>query len=208
MAQFNISPSLEFLHPWINKPDTEFNENGLYHVDGLGEGPEVEALKKIITAAAEAALAEHTQEMKPGEAKKWSVYVPFEDEEDDEGNPTGRTKFTFKQNAKIKSAKEESGFKDVKIEIRDSKDKVVEVQVWSGTIGRIMFSMRPIVMVSSKQAGVRLDFAKVQIIKLKQGSASSRGFGAVEGGFEAGVEDQGFGSAPDSGSQDDTGGDY
>lgn len=202
MASYYISPVGEFRHPWFNRPDTKFNADGLYHTDLLVSGKAAEDLAAKIEQAAQAALAEHVQEMKPGEAKKWNLYVPFEREEDDEGNQTGRISFTFKQNAKIASKKEPAGYKEVKIELRDSKDNVIDVNVWDGSEGRIMFTMRPIVMVSSKQAGVRLDFAKVQITKLVQGGGSGRGFGEVEDGFvadERGESDQG---------DEDQGGDY
>lgn len=209
MATYHISPLGPFIHPWLNKPDTKYNEDGLFHVDQRLSGDAGEKLAAKIEAAATAALQEHTQEMKPGEAKKWKLYVPFEREEDDEtGEPTGDIIFNFKQNAKIKSKKEPSGFKDVKIELRDSKDNVIDVAVWDGSEGRIMFSMRPIVMVSSKEVGVRLDFAKVQVVKLKQGSGGGgRGFGEVEDGFVADEGSQSFGGAPEGGDEDQ-GGDY
>lgn len=209
MATFHISPAGVLIHPWLNKPDTKFNEDGLFHTDLRLSGEAAQKLAEKIEAASLKALQEHTQEMKPGEAKKWKLYVPFEKEEDDEtGEPTGDIVFNFKQNAKIKSKKEPSGFKDVKIELRDSKDNVIDVAVWDGSEGRIMFSMRPITMVSSKEVGVRLDFAKVQVTKLKQGSGGGgRGFGEVEGGYEADAGDQGFGSS-EGGSSEDQGGDY
>lgn len=208
MSNYHISPVGEFRHPWFNKPDTKFKEDGEYKVTLLLRGSQAENLKKKIEQAAQAALDVHTQEMKPGEAKKWKLYVPFADMEDDEGEPTGETGFNFKQNAKIKSKKEPSGVKDIKIEIRDSKDNVIEVNVWDGSEGRLMFTMRPITMVSSKEAGVRLDFAKVQITKLVQGSGGSRGFGEIDG-YEANQKDVGFGERPEGdGQEDDTGGDY
>lgn len=206
MAKYHISPVGPFIHPWLNKPDTKFNSDGLFHTDQRLSGDAAEKLAQKIEAACVAALQEHTQEMKPGEAKKWKLYTPFERIEDDEtGEPTGDIVFSYKQNAKIPSKKEASGFKDVKIEIRDSKDNVIDVPVWNGSEGRVMFSMRPIVMVSSKEVGVRLDFAKVQITKLASGSGGGgRGFGEVEDGFVADGEDQGFGQSTD----EDQGGDY
>lgn len=206
MASYHISPVGEFRHPWFNRPDTKFNADGLYHSDHIVSGKAAEDLASKIEQSAQAALAEHVQEMKPGEAKKWSLYVPFERLEDDEGSPTGEIAFTYKQNAKIPSKKEPSGYKEVKIELRDSKDNVIDVSVWDGSEGRIMFTMRPIVMVSTKQAGVRLDFAKVQITKLKQGGGGGRGFGEVEDGFVADEKERGFGDADRGG--EDEGGDY
>lgn len=184
MAHFVVSPVLTLDHCWINKADTKYNDQGLFKTEGIGSGPQVEAMKANIRAASQAALDAETAEMKPAEAKKWSLYVPFEEVEDDDGQPTGDTRFTFKQNQVIKT--KDGKEKTITIEVRDSADNVIDdVNVFSGTKARIMYSMRPIKMVSSKAVGVRLDFAKVQVVELSRGSGGSMGFGAVEGGFVA-----------------------
>ena len=209
MTDFHFSPLGTFVHPWLNKADTKYNADGLFHTDLDASGAEAESVAARIEAASVAYLAEYTQEMKPGEAKKWGVYLPFERLEDDEGNPTGVIRFTFKQNATIKSAKEPGGVKNIKIELRDSANKIIDVQVWSGSEGRTLFSMRGVSTVSSKIAGVRLDLAKAQITKLQQSSGGGgNGFGVVEDGY-VGDEAGDFGSKPEGGaSGDDTGGDY
>lgn len=190
---YHISPRLRFEHPWLNRPDTKFNEDGLFHVKGIGAGDQVEKMKAVIQAAAEAALAEHVQEMKPMEAKKWGLYVPMEEVEDDNGVATGETKFDFKQNAKI--TLRDKTTKDIAIELRDAKDNIVDVPIFGGTEGRIMYTLRPIVMTSSKQVGVRLDFFKVQVIKLAERKGGGAGFGAVddEDAFVASEKDASFG---------------
>ena len=199
---YHISAIGEFQHPWFNKPDTAFNnDDGLYHTKLILEGADAENLKAKIEGASQSFLNEQTDEMKPADAKKWSLYTPFEDELDDAGEPTGRTVFTFKQNAKIRLR--DGSVKEIKIELRDAADKVIDKAIYSGSEGRILFSMRGITMSSSRQAGVRLDFYKVQVTKLVQGGGSSKGFGAVEGGYEADAGDTGFGSA-----DSDEGGDY
>ncbi|KAB2662760.1 hypothetical protein F9K91_21225 [Brucella tritici] len=199
MAAFLFSPVGPFRHPWFNTPDTKFNADGLYHADQILSGKAAEAQARKIEEAAQAALAEYTQEMKPGEAKKWKIYLPFERLEDDEtGEPTGEILFTYKQNAKIKTKKGE--IKDITIGIFDSQDNQMDTPIWNGSEGRVAFTMRPITMVSSKQVGVRLDFAKVQITKLKSGGSSGGGFGeTIEGGYVVDDEPKGFGGGnPDS----------
>lgn len=196
---YHISPIGPFLHPWVNKADTKFNADGLYHVDLILEGSKAEDLKAKIRGASEEYRNTYVedQEMKPGEAKKWTTYFPFEDEEDPEtGEPTGRTIFHFKQNAKIKL--KDGSTKEVEIELRDAKDNVIETSVFNEDEGRILFSTRGITMVSTKQAGVRLDFYKVQVTKKnKRSGGGSKGFGAVEGGYEADASDQSFGDSPE-----------
>jgi len=199
---FHVSAIGEFLHPWVNKPDTKFNAEGLFTVTLILEGKDAESLKAKIDGAVLQAHNEHVDDMKPAIAKQWEQYKPYRPELDDDGEPTGRTLFDFKQNAKIKL--KDGTTKDIQIEIRDAADKVIRKAVYSGSEGRVLFSMRSIVMTSSKQVGVRLDFAKVQVTKLVQGGGG-RGFGAVDGGYVADGEEQSFGEAPGG---DDEGGDY
>lgn len=192
MATYHIAGPGEFVHAWITKADTEYNDEGLYHVKlAMEAGPKCDALKQLIDGYVEEAFAQQTSEMKPAQAAKWEKYTPYQPEEDEEGNETGRTLFVFKQNKLIKLRSGE--VKEVSIEVRDSKDKVITVPVFSGTTGRIMFKPRAIVMSGEKAAGVRLDFAKVQVIKLSQGGAGGMGFGEVEGGYEGNTDQQGFG---------------
>ena len=176
------SPIGTFVHPWITKADTKFNADGLFHSDLDVSAEAASNTMEAIRGAAEAALAEHTDKMSPAQAKKWSVYLPFEELEDEEtGEPTGTVRFQFKQNAKIKTR--DGNVKQVSIEVRDGADKVVSIPVFNGDKGRIMFSMRPIVIAQSMKAGVRLDFYKVQVTE--KGSGSSQGFGAVDGAYVA-----------------------
>lgn len=198
--QFNLSPRGRFEYPWVNRADTQFNDDGLYHTKLVcGETAQVTKQREAIKAAAKAALAEHVDKMKPGEAKNWDLYLPYEATEDDDGNPTGETTFHFKQNAKIRL--KDGSTKEVAIEIRDAADKVVEENIFGGDEGRVMYTMRPIVMSGLKQVGVRLDFFKVQLIK-KGERKGGAGFGAVED--EDAFVSEGFGGAGD----EEQGGDY
>jgi hypothetical protein len=180
---YRPSPIGEAIHPWLTKPDTKFNPDGLFKTRLAVEGALAATMKEEITKASDEALQRHieTKEMKPVEAKKWSAYYPFEDETDEDGNPTGRTIFQFKQNAKIRLA--DGSEKKFVIGLRDSQDKVVKkgVNIFDGTKLRVMYKPRDIVMTGLKQVGVRLDFSMVQIIELSKGGGS-KGFGAVDGG--------------------------
>lgn len=211
MAKFYLTPIGTLVHPWINTPDTKYNTNGLYHVDVDASGPEAENLAKIIEAASLAHLQQfiEAKKMKPGEAKKWSVYLPFERLEDDDGNPTGVIRFNLKQNAKIPSKAPDAvdGFKEVKIEIRDSANNIIDVPVFHGSEGRAMFTMRGVEAAATQKAGVRLDLAKVQITKLVSGGVRDAGFDVVEGGYVSGANpDTAMGDFPAD--VEDEGGDY
>ncbi len=183
--KYFTSPPGPFVHPWINKPDTKFapaGSAGVYKVGLKLSGAPAEALKEKVDAECQAAFDAYAEEkgLTPGEKKKWSVYYPYEVLEDDDGTPTGEIVFDFKQNAELTLKTGEK----VRVEIarKDSKDKDMDPKtpIFGGTTGRIRYSMRPIPMVSTKQVGVRLDFAAVQVIKMAERSAGGGSFGAVE----------------------------
>jgi hypothetical protein len=166
------------VHPWLTRPDTKFNTDGIFKTGLLLEpSPEVEAFVTFVEAAAQAAFEEETAKMTPGERKKYTLYSPVEKEEDDQGNPTGNYIAHFKQNAIIRRADKTEII--VTIGIKDASGKRdVHKPVFGGSVIRVMYSPRVVKVASSQKAGVRLDFASVQVKKLQE---SSRGFGAVEG---------------------------
>lgn len=192
---YKTSPFGVAVFPHLSKPDIAFGrgENPLYHVKLALEGKEAADLKASISKAAQDAFDAFFENGKgaslsKAEAAKFTVYVPFEDETDKEGNPTGRTLFEFKQNARIKL--KDGTFKDITIGIWDATGKkAVTKPVWGGSVIRIDYSMRPIPMASLKAVGVRLDFAKVQVKELATSGQGGSGFGAVEGYEEEGYED-------------------
>lgn len=204
---YRISPIGLGRYTWINKPDTKFNADGLYKTDLILDGEEAAKFKALIDAQCEAALVSETEDMTPGERKKWAVYLPYEVEEDDDGNPTGRIIFQFRQNAVIHL--KDGTTKEIRIAIFDAADKAVDVPVFGGSKLRVLYRARPIKIASLKKAGVRLDFLKVQVIALAERSQES-GFGAVEGGYVAEEEEEttgGFG-AQDSAPPPATDADY
>lgn len=175
---------------WLNKPDTKFKSIGVYKVDLALGGAEADSFKALINKEAAAALERYweTDEGKKVPAAKrakWTTYVPYKDDEDAEGNPTGYTVFKFKQNAKIKLR--DGTVKDVKVGIRDSKDKTVNKPIFSGTELRVSFMLRDILMKTDQAVGVQLAIGWVQIFKLapptNAGLTASSPFATPEGGW-------------------------
>lgn len=186
-----ISPPIPSIHPWITNPDTKYNKDGLFHVKGTIPPGEAQDLhRKRIDEEAHAAFEEMTKDLTPAQKKKAVLYVPYEMEEDDEGNPTGNMVIEFKQNATIKL--KDGSTKKVKIGVVDSQDNPTKAGVFGGDIIRVMYTLRPIKIASTNAYGVRADFAQVQIVR-KGDSAGGRKFGAVEDGFVDGADS----AAPD-----------
>lgn len=191
-ATYFDSPIGVFEHPWLNKPDTEFNKEGLWHVKVGLNGTDAEKLKQRIDAAVDATYDDFVKDKTPAERKKWSKLYPYEVLEDDDGAATGEIVFTFKQNAKIKL--KDGTTKDVRPFVVDANGNDTKKAIFGGSEGRVKYSMRAIRVDSSKGVGIRLDFAGVQVTKLAQGSGGM-GFGKIDGGY---VDDSQDDSAPGS----------
>lgn len=202
---YRPSPVGEVIHGWINRPDTKFNEEGVFKVDLKLSGKVAEEEKANADRLSQEYFDEQTADMTAGERKKWSLYVPYVVLEDDDGNPTGDIEFHYRQNATIKVRDKEP--KKVVIGIYDADEKDLDKPIFSGTMLRVMYAPRGIKMVSTKQLGVRFDFSGVQVAKLATGSGGGSKFGKMEGGYSQ-ANEQDSGEDHDSGTDADTKGDY
>lgn len=206
MAKKNVyrdSPFGIAVYPHLNTPDGKFNpDNPQFKVDLRLTVEEAQPLIDIIDAAAEEAFEELTEGMTPKDRKAYTVYKPYEYEEDDEGNATGYVLFRFRQNSVIKIIKT-GEVKNIKLGLYDAAGKPMTKIVFGGSEIRVNYSLRAIKMTATKQAGVRLDFGRVQVKKLGEGSGGG-GFGAVDGYEDDGNED-GY-SSPNTNPEDN--GDY
>lgn len=197
--KYRTSPVGEAVHPWLNKPDTKFNQDGVFTTGLLLSGQAAEDFAAFLDGEAQAAFDAHMEEkaIPAKDRKKWDVYVPYERLEDDDGSPTGVIQFDFKQNATLRSRDGEEI--KVQIALKDSADQDLKKPIFGGSKLRVRYSPRAIVMTGLKQVGVRLDFAAVQVIELAAGKGGGGGgFGAYEGGY---VQDQG--GEPEGNSQDE-----
>jgi hypothetical protein len=206
---YTDSPFGEGIHPHVNKADDKFNkEVPPFHVDLALEGDEAEAFKAKIDKATQDAFNDYMEngegsKLSAGAKKKWGTYVPYEDEEDKEGNPTGRTLFSFKQNSIIRTS---DGKKEIHIGIYDADGNEVRNLVTHGSTIRVRYGFRAIVLKTNQQVGVRMDFSMVQIKELAEGH-SGGGFGKVDGGGFKGSS-VGTHSGDDAPSTDEDNADY
>lgn len=175
---------------WVRKPDTKFNAEGTYKVDLILEGKDAEKLKERIDGLIDEAWDEKTDGLGAAKVKKLSRACPYEAEEDDDGNETGRTIFKFKQNAVIKM--KDGSKKKVKIAVFDAKGKPTEANPYSGSSVAVSFSTRPYLMESTKMVGITMDLLAVQIIELVSGGSrdgADYGFETHDDGFDEDDED-------------------
>lgn len=172
----------------------------------------VEAAAKAAFEAARAELTEKVEEAKTGRDRKKAqealekleLHLPFFDEEDDEGEPTGNVVVRFAKNAEFKDKK--TG-EIVQTSVPHFDANAVHLKnppsVWGGSTIKVAADVFPFHNPSANKAGVSLRLQGVQIIDLVTGggvSAESMGFGKEEGYSAASDldgEDAGAGNAAD-----------
>lgn len=183
---YRDSPFGPVLHPHVNKPDDKFNkENPPFHGELVLKGDDAIEYRELIDQKAKEAFDAFMEDEKggakltPAERKKWSIYVPYEVVEDDNGDPTGEIKVDFKQNSVIRTA---DGVKKIEIGLYDANGDEMKDLVRHGSIVRFRHSFRAITLKTNKQVGVRLDFSMVQVKEMAKGSGGG-GFGKVDGGY-------------------------
>ncbi|MGV1835209.1 hypothetical protein ACQZ6C_10645 [Rhizobium rhizogenes] len=210
-SKYQDSPFGTGVHIHVNKADSKFKPDAPeFKVDLSLDGEEALKFKELVDAQAEAAFenfkeTEAYAKMKPKDQRELVVYYPYEEVEDDEGNKTGEIIFDFRQNERIKL--KDGTFKTIKIGIYDAKGSEMSKLVRSGSELRVKFSFRAIPMPSLKKAGIRLDFAGVQVRKLATGNGGI-GFGAVDGYEDDGETGYAGTSAEDNSPASGSDGDY
>lgn len=177
-------------YPYLNKPDTKFDKQGVYRVELLFDPQEHEEflnrLDKLANEAVEDAK-EELKEKRPQDVEKVMKKEPYEKVYDEDGEPTGEVKVKFKMNHIIDT---EDGQIELNPDLFDAKGNQVDqdqVSIRGGSELRINFTPRPYYMASTKQAGISNQLNAVQIIKLVEsyGNADYYGFEEENDGFDA-----------------------
>lgn len=170
------TPAGPFQHPWINNPDTKFNPDGVFQNTLVLPKSDVNTanLLALIDEHCQTAFNDETAGLSKAELKKWSVYKPYEDELDEDGEETGNVKLHFKRNHIITLKGGEK--RELSISVYDTTGTRAEADtmpsIYGGTVGKVLFAFRNIKVPSAHLAGCKLDFAAVKIIQLKTGGGS------------------------------------
>lgn len=166
-------------YPWLNKPDTHFNENGVYHVDMIFNSQD--EVQEFIDKACAVRDAYFEELCEKDPKKKRFIKTDIGEELDDgEG-----FKLKFKANASFVG--KDGNVVKVKIPLFDGAGKPCpKAKVGSGSSIRVSCQVVPYANPASKTVGVSFRLQGVQVVQIVEWggqSASSLGFGAVEGGY-------------------------
>lgn len=171
-------------YPWFNKPDTKFNEDGVYKCE-LEIGPEAGAAITQRFEAMQAAAQAEAQKAAKGKKVKLAD-LPIQPKYDDDGNETGNYILKASSYATGKNRKTGETYQR-KLAIFDAKGKPTNVQVGGGST--VVLAVQPSTYNSATLGvGVKCYLEAVQVIELVSGgtrTADRFGFGVVEGGYEA-----------------------
>ena len=156
-------------YPYISAPDTKFDEQGHYKVNLCLSKEDAAPVLDIIKGTVKEGIVALKKDKPNLETKQ--APLPFHDELDDDGNPTGNVIVKFKSKAAYKPA------------VFDSKGNMMaKSNIYGGSElkvnGSVAFFHTPMI-----GAGVTLRLRAVQVIQYVEGTvgASKFGFGEEEG---------------------------
>ena len=163
--KIHISPRGVFMYPCLVKPDYEMTAKGSYHVDLRVSAEEGAPLKEMIDDAYEA----HYKAACAGQGKKLKRGEPAYSVDGE----TNEIIFKFKKNASyIDKDTNETVMTGISVKTNEKvdgkfKDFPEGVDIWSGTVGRVAFTIYPYLF--QGKAGVRLNISGVKVLDLVTG---------------------------------------
>ena len=137
-------------YPWLSKPDTKFNEEGVYKVDLIIPKADAIPLLKQINEVFAENVDKQTKKAKGQDIQK--AKPPYFEQLDDAGQPTGNVVLRFK--SKYKPA------------VFDAKGiPMVDSSIWGGSELKVNGSIAPY-FTSMIGAGVKRRGMNIKLLKL------------------------------------------
>ena len=142
--QIHVTPVGTAAWPWLNKPDTRFDADGIYQVKMIFNKKDIKPIKTIVDPLMDG-----------------GKHHPIKPEMDDEGNPTGNHIVQFKMKARVKTKNGEE-FTQKPILLDTLGNRVVD-QVGAGSKLKIAYQAIPF---NQGAGGVTMRMQKVRIVEL------------------------------------------
>lgn len=182
------------IFPFISRPDTKFDADGVYKTLLALEGADADGVVEAVATAQAEAKAEAEKKAKAKRKKPKEADLPYEEEIGEDTEETGRTLFKFKSKASGVTREGKPWKRTLPIFDAKGKKLAGKKSVFGGSTIIISYTAMP--WVNPKfEYGVKLQMEAVQVIDLVSGSggasASAYGFGSEEG-YEYEDEDEGI----------------
>jgi hypothetical protein len=181
------------MYPFLKEPVTYSqaekkqlpDPDGSYLVDLVLSNEEAEGVLGKIDRALEDSFKRAKEDRKGAKKKPEKADAPYQEMDDDQGNPTGKVKIRFKLKGKGKNNTTGKTWEQ-RPAIFNCKGipYPAGTDIWGGSTIKVAFEPWPYFMNSTNKAGVTLRLKAVQVIDLVTGgekTADQFGFGEEEG---------------------------
>lgn len=177
-----ITPAGIAVYPWLNKPDTKFDDDGVYRVTLRVPEAEAQELVDTLQEAFDLNLEEQSKKF-PSKGKKPGIKacadLPWGEFLDDDGNETGEIAFTFKMKAVVRPKNGDSWIQRPRI-FDTQKQPLKDCQIGGGSTLKIAAEIYPWGTLKLG-AGISLRLKAVQVLDLVEfGGRSAEGYGFEE----------------------------
>jgi len=189
-------------YPWLNKPDTKFNDAGVYKVDLLVSGEEGEALIEKLDAFHAENLA--TMKAEVGRKKLKLSSPQWKPAEDDEGEEiAGQWVVRTKMKASYIDRKTKKTV-HLKPFLCDAQRQPITARIGGGSTLKVSVNATPWYN-TSQGFGVKLNIRGVQVLDLQEFGAGASDFDDEDGYVAPAAQTDG---ANDNGEDDGDEGDF
>lgn len=164
------TPVGELVYPWLSKPDTRYDPDGVYQTKLLLP---FEMAQELI-AKLEKVRNDFTHSLDTAKQNTYNPADVYEDELDDEGTATGNVLFRFKLKSTV-TPREGDAFTQSPVLVYAEDGSAVESPIYGGTMAKLKGQIVPYALASAKSIGVTLRFRSVQVHELVTADGSGGG---------------------------------
>lgn len=178
------SPRGVAVWPHLNEPNTRFDDDGVYSVKLAIPQEDAQGFIDELTEYYQEGYQEHCRDNKKNKLKPGPM--PWADQEDENGNPTGLVEFKFKMKAKYNY---EGTMVENRVILFDADAKKCDARIGGGS--ELKVGCEPYVWYTGALGcGLSLRLKAVQVLKLVEYNSGSdaSSFFNVEEGFTAATE--------------------
>jgi hypothetical protein len=171
------TPTGKARFPALQQPDTAFTSEGEYHVGLVVDPDTAEQLTSTVEKLLEGYYNEVFNQLNQKQAKKLYKYLPWEEEYDENDEPTGNIIVKFRSKTMV--TKEDGSQFSLQPAIFDKKKRPwpEDKLIYGGSIIKVSTTTTPYYIPSTGMCGIKLRLNAVQVIEHRDArSAEAFGF--------------------------------
>jgi hypothetical protein len=171
----------------VHEPDTKFDPNGIYSVSVLIPEAEAAEICEYLDGLVQERFDEEIK-AKPKLKNGLSTKAAYDNEYDQNGDPTGNIEFKLKLKAKVQTRN--GDVYEQRPVVVDAKRKPLgsDTAIGNGSVIKVAYEPIPYMMASTKTVGVSLRMKGVQVIDLVEYGGGASMFDEEDGYVSERVE--------------------